>query len=62
MSTLAIWLFIAAAVLLVVAVVGVVLAARSTVRKGKALAQEMDGLSADLDSTVVSPRRENSEH
>ncbi|WP_129669636.1 hypothetical protein [Phytoactinopolyspora endophytica] len=54
MSTLAIWLFLAVALLFVLAVAGVIMAARGTWRKGKVLSREMDGLSQDLEQTIGS--------
>jgi hypothetical protein len=56
MSTLAIWLFLAVAVLLVLAVLGVLFAARTTWRKSKVLVRELDGLSQDVERTVGLPQ------
>lgn len=54
MSTLAIWLFIGVVLLFVLAVLGIIAAARSTYLKGKILAKELDGLSDELERTVGS--------
>ncbi|WP_166350484.1 hypothetical protein [Phytoactinopolyspora limicola] len=58
MSTLAFWLFVAVAVLFVIAVLVVVLAIRSTARKGKVLSQEVGALSQELDHVVGSQGRQ----
>lgn len=57
MSTLAIWLFVAVAVLLVSAVAIVILAFLSTLRKGKVLVHEMDALSQDMARAVGSQQQ-----
>lgn len=49
MSTLAVWLFVAVAVLFVAAVVGLVLIGRSTYRRSRALAQDLTSLATDLE-------------
>lgn len=54
MSALAIWLFVVVAVLFLGAVAAVLLAFRSTWRKSKAFAQEMDGLSRELEHVIGS--------
>ncbi|NED94234.1 hypothetical protein G1H11_02810 [Phytoactinopolyspora alkaliphila] len=59
MSTLAIWLFLAVAVLFVLAVLGVLLAVRSTWRKSKIFVREMDSLSQDVERTVGLPQYPN---
>ncbi|NEE03175.1 hypothetical protein [Phytoactinopolyspora halotolerans] len=56
---MAIWLFIAVALLLVLAVALVVLAVRRTIGKGKELAREMDGLSQELDQAIGSGERQH---
>ncbi|NDL56089.1 hypothetical protein [Phytoactinopolyspora mesophila] len=54
MSTLAIWLLVVVAVLFVLAVLTVVLALRSTYRKSRTLAHEVNGLSEELEHVVGS--------
>lgn len=54
MSALAVWLFVAVAVALVLAVVLVVRAAWTLFRKLGALGREMNALQDDLDETVGS--------
>ena len=49
MSTLAVWLFVAVAVLFVAAVVGLVLVGRSTYRRSRVLAQDLTSLATDLE-------------
>jgi hypothetical protein len=57
MSTLAIWLFIAVVLLLVGAVAFVVLAARTTVRKGRRLSRELATLSEEIHHSIGSQQR-----
>lgn len=62
MSTLAVWLFVALGVLLIVMIVFVVLAGLSTVRKGRRLGHEVQGLQRDVGEAVGSagePREED---
>jgi hypothetical protein len=54
MSALAVWLFVAVAVALVLAIVLVVRAAWTLLRKLGALGREMNALQDDLDETVGS--------
>ena len=54
MSALAVWLFVAVAVALVLAIVLVVRAAWKLIRKLGALGREMNALQDDLDETVGS--------
>lgn len=61
MSTLAIWLFIAVGLLLIGALLMVLAAMRSTLRKGGKLIHELDGLSQDMD-TVMRPVDDSSRH
>jgi hypothetical protein len=56
MSTLAIGLYVAAGVALIVAIVLVVAAARSTMRKGGLLLSEIDALQNALDDALQSRR------
>jgi uncharacterized membrane protein len=53
MSTLAIWLFVLLGFLLVLAVLLVVFAARSTYRRGRVLAKEVALLGDDVDRLVA---------
>jgi hypothetical protein len=52
MSTLAVWLFLTVAVVLVGTAVGVFFAGRSTYRRSRVLAQELTSLAADLERTM----------
>ncbi|MGH8826771.1 MAG: hypothetical protein ACRDVZ_04030 [Jiangellaceae bacterium] len=55
MSPVASWLFLALGLLLVVMIVFVVLAGLATLRKGKGLARELDGLQSDMGEALGSP-------
>lgn len=63
MSTLAVWLYVALGLLLVLMFAFVVLSGLMTARKGKSLAAELGALQRDLDQAVGSPdeRRDGDE-
>ena len=53
MSTLAVWLFVTVAVVLVGTAVGVFFVGRSTYRRSRVLAQELTSLAADFERTIT---------
>ena len=61
MSTLAVWLFVALGLILVLMLVFVVLSGLMTVRKGQGLANELGGLQRDLDDALGSPDQRRDE-